>query len=223
MFPKVSRQGLTARRSRNREGLTMRAEQSRRSPRCLRRGRPFGAGAAPNPMKDHDPRIAINSLVDAGETLRSSDFGLGGFLDDAERVRLEPAALDERGERRTGETMSIGRVEKGERKWAAGGRGTEPRRRRRARCASPRRAPAPRRWRAEPRAPRRRCRRRARNARRATAPRRPRPPIRRTGQPRARPRFGRGIGVRECRRSTRAGAPKSDGWRATTAPRERGP
>ena len=60
---------------------------------------------------ERDLRIAVSPLVDAREAGRRGDLGLGCFLNDEQRVWLEPAAVDQRGERRAGETVSVGRVE----------------------------------------------------------------------------------------------------------------
>ena len=78
--------------------------------------------------KDRDLRVAINPLVDANEASRRGDVRLGRLLDDAERLRFEPPAFDERGERRRGETLAVGRIEEGERERTAGWRRAEPRR-----------------------------------------------------------------------------------------------
>ena len=77
---------------------------------------PFGAG-----LKDRDLCVAVDPLIDACETGRRGDLDLGVLLDDAERVRLEPAAFDKRAKRRSGEALAVRRIEKGERKRAAGG------------------------------------------------------------------------------------------------------
>ncbi len=165
----------------------------------------------------HDPRIPVGSRVLHAKSLRRDDLGLGRLLDDDERAGREPAALAQRGERGPGEALVVGRIEEGE------GERRRPRApcraasRRRARCASRRRAPGPRHWRAAARAPPRRCRRTARIRRRATAPRSPsapEPAKRSTTRAPSTAPHGDGRG---CRRSIRAGAPRSAGSRAKPA------
>ena len=69
-----------------------------------------------------DPRVAVNPLVDTDEADRRGDLDLGGLLDYTKRIRLQPASFDQRAKCWSGETLSIRRVEEGERERTAGGR-----------------------------------------------------------------------------------------------------
>ena len=95
-------------------GLTMRGVRSNR--RCGAR------------LKDRDLRVAVSPLVDKGEADRRDDLDLRRLLHHAKRIWLKPSSLDERGERRSSQTLSVRRIEEGERKRAAGRRRTELRR-----------------------------------------------------------------------------------------------
>ena len=116
-----------------------------------RRFPPLFAGSAAlySRLKDHDPRIAINSLVDAGEALRSRRCR-PWRLPRRRRARSARASRPRRARRAPGRRDPVHRAGR-ERRAQTGRRRARNRAwsRRRARCASPRRAPAPRRWRAE--------------------------------------------------------------------------
>ena len=64
--------------------------------------------------EDGDLRFAIDARVDRLERGRRGDLGLRRLLDDDERAAAEPAAGNERGQRRAGEPFAIGRIEEGE-------------------------------------------------------------------------------------------------------------
>src|SRR5580704_15880396 len=110
MFPECLPRGRFGRNCRKQDGLTMRTQSNRR------------CGAR---LKDGDLCVAVNPLVDKGEAVRRDNFDLRCFLNHAKRIRLKPPSLDERGKRRSRKSLPVRRIEKGERKRAAGRRRTE--------------------------------------------------------------------------------------------------
>src|ERR1700722_6904124 len=79
-------------------------------------------------LQDRDLCVAVSPLVDKGEADRRDNLDLRRFLDHAKRIRLKPPPPDERGERRSRKTLPIRRIDKGERKGAAGRRRAKLRR-----------------------------------------------------------------------------------------------
>src|SRR5579863_6189886 len=75
--------------------------------------------------QEDESRRAVAALVEQSETRRRDELLLRCHLDDDQRARREPARGGERGQRRGGEVLAIGRIEKRESGGFRRGRGAE--------------------------------------------------------------------------------------------------
>src|SRR5579864_9537830 len=78
------------------------------------RPRPPASRRSSEPQHD-EFRIVVAAALDRRETLRRGERRFFRLLDDDQRVGLEPSAGTRRGQRFFGNTLAVGRIEKGER------------------------------------------------------------------------------------------------------------